>query len=71
VVGDWEVSVSAGMGLPLGKSGIFDFSVETGKRQNTGERQSVIGNDIKENFVRINFGMSGGQQWKKTSSSVY
>jgi len=63
--GDWEISGSAGAGFPLGKSGIFDFSVETGRRQ------SKIENEIHEHFVRINFGMSGGQQWKKTSSSVY
>jgi len=63
--GDWEISGSAGAGFPLGRSGILDFSVETGRRQNK------IENDIHEHFVRINFGMSGGQQWKRTSSSVY
>jgi len=65
IIGDWEISGSAGAGFPLGKSGILDFSVETGRRQ------SKIEKDIHEQFVRINFGMSGGQQWKKTSSSVY
>jgi len=65
IKGDWEISGSAGAGFPLGKSGILDFSVETGRRQ------SKIEKDIHEQFVRINFGMSGGQQWKKTSSSVY
>lgn len=61
--GDYEVSISAGIGLPLGTKGIVDFSIETGLRR------SEL--NLKENFVRINFGMSGGQVWKKASNNVY
>jgi hypothetical protein len=63
--GDRETSVSVGLGLPLGDKGIFDFSVETGFRRSKTE------SDFKENFVRVNFGMSGGQVWKKSSNNVY
>lgn len=63
--GDYEVSVSAGMGFPLGTKGIFDFSLETGTRR------SKVESNIKENFVRINFGMSGGQIWRKSSNNIY
>jgi hypothetical protein len=63
--GDYEISFSAGLGLPLGNNGIVDVSVETGFRNSEVER------DIRENFVRINFGMSGGQVWKKSSNNIY
>jgi hypothetical protein len=57
--GDWEGSVSVGMGLPLGDMGIVDISVETGIRRSRTE------SDIKENYVRLNFGMSGGRAWRQ------
>jgi len=57
--GDWEGSVSVGMGLPLGDMGIVDVSVETGIRRSRTE------SDIKENYVRLNFGMSGGRAWRQ------
>ena len=63
--GDYELSLSAGMGLPLGTRGSFDFSVEPGWRRSKNE------SDIRENFVRVNFGMSGGQVWRRASSNIY
>lgn len=63
IEGDYEASISLGMGLPLGNRGMLDFSVETGIRRSDLEQ--------KENFVRINFGMSGGQQWKRSSNNIY
>jgi len=65
IAGDYEVSGSVGMGLPLGNRGIFDFSIETGTRKSKNE------SSINENFVRVNFGMSGGQIWKKASNNIY
>jgi hypothetical protein len=63
--GDWEMSFSVGLGLPLGNRGIVDFSLETGLRR------SENYDEYKENFVRVNFGMSGGQVWKKSSNNIY
>ena len=63
--GDWETSLSVGLGLPLGNRGIVDFSLETGLRR------SQNYDDYKENFVRVNFGMGGGQVWKKSSNNIY
>ena len=61
--GDYELSLSLGMGLPLGARGVFDFSVETGTRRSKTE------SDINENFVRVNFGMSGGQNWRRARTN--
>jgi hypothetical protein len=60
--GDWEGSVSVGLGLPLGGMGMLDVSVETGTRR------SKTASDIKENFVRLNFGMSGGRAWRPSGT---
>ena len=62
--GDWEGSFSLGLGLPLGGMGIVDISVETGLRRSAKE------SDIRENFIRLNFGMSGGRVWRRSTTQL-
>ena len=63
--GDYELSLALGMGFPLGARGVFDVSVETGWRRSDFE------SDIRENFLRINFGISGGQVWRRASGNTW
>jgi hypothetical protein len=63
--GDFEMAMNLGVGLPLGKFGIFDFGAEAGLRK------SESYPDYEEKFVRLSFTTSGGRKWKKKKSTVY
>jgi len=65
VEGDFEFALNAGLGLPLGTSGLVDIAFEGGARR------SEILPDYKENFFKFSFTTSGGKAWKKKPAQVY
>lgn len=58
VKGDWEGSLTIGAGLPLGRTGMVDLSLEGGYR--TSDTYNY-----KENFLRLGIATSGGRFWNK------
>ena len=62
----YEVMLSLGTGLPIGKgTGVFDIGIELGKRI-SGEFP-----DLTEDIVRIAIGFNGGRKWSKLSRGNY